>query len=70
MIDELSKITTPTLILCGADDFITPYEQGSTILHAEIPNSKLIMFLKSGHCIFAEEQEKFLNIVRGFVSKF
>ena len=68
--DKLSNITTPTLILCGADDFITPYEQGSAILHAEIPNSKLIMFEKSGHCIFAEEQEKFLNVVKGFVSKF
>tara|TARA_Y100000817_G_C16841228_1_gene538096 strand:- start:309 stop:1139 length:831 start_codon:yes stop_codon:yes gene_type:complete len=68
--DKLSNITTPTLILCGADDFITPYEQGSAILHAEIPNSKLIMFEKSGHCIFAEEQEKFLNDVKGFVSKF
>ena len=45
--DKLSNITTPTLILCGADDFITPYEQGSAILHAEIPNSKLIMFEKS-----------------------
>ncbi|MBR62197.1 MAG: hypothetical protein CL904_06055 [Dehalococcoidia bacterium] len=70
VIDRLSEITTPTLILCGADDFITPYEQGSAILHAEISNSKLIMFEKSGHCIFAEEQEKFLKVVNSFVSQF
>ena len=70
VIDELSKITIPTLILCGSDDWITPYEQGSAILHAEIPNSKLIMFEKSGHCIFAEEQDKFLNVVQGFMSNF
>jgi proline iminopeptidase len=70
VIDKLSKITIPTLILCGSDDWITPYEQGSAILHAEIPNSKLIMFEKSGHCIFAEEQDQFLNVIQGFMSKF
>lgn len=69
VIDKLSEITIPTLVLCGSDDWITPYEQGSAILHAKIPNSKLIMFEKSGHCIFAEEQEKFLNTVKDFMSK-
>ena len=70
VISKLSKITVPTLILCGSDDWITPYEPGSAILHSEIPNSKLIMFEKSGHCIFAEEQDKFLNVVQGFMSNF
>jgi len=69
VIDKLSEITIPTLVLCGSDDWITPYEQGSAILHAKIPNSKLIMFEKSGHCIFAEEQDKFLNTVKDFMSK-
>ncbi len=66
VVDRLGEIDVPTLVLCGADDFITPYEPCSSRLHWGIPGSKLVMFERSGHILFAEEQQKFLEVVRRF----
>ena len=66
VVDRLGEIDVPTLVLCGADDFITPYEQCSARIHWGIPGSKLVMFERSGHMVFAEEQQKFLDVVRRF----
>ena len=66
VVDRLGEIDVPTLVLCGADDFITPYEQCSARIHWGIRGSKLVMFERSGHMVFAEEQEKFLDVVSRF----
>jgi proline iminopeptidase len=66
VVDRLNEIAVPTLVLCGLDDFVTPYEQGSARLHSGIRGSKLVIFEHSAHMIFAEEQEKFLNLVSEF----
>ena len=66
VVDRLGEVAVPTLVLCGTDDFVTPYEQGSARIHWGIPGSKLVMFERSAHMIFAEEQQKFLATVRDF----
>ena len=66
VVDRLGEIAVPTLVLCGSDDFVTPYEQGSARIHWGIPGSKLVLFERSAHMIFAEEQQKFLALVREF----
>ena len=66
VVDRLGEIAVPTLVLCGADDFITPYEQCSSRIHWGVPGSKLVMFERSGHMVFAEEQQKFLDVVGRF----
>ena len=68
VVDRLGEINVPTLVLCGNSDFVTPYEQGSARLHWGIDGSKLVMFEKSAHMIFAEEQEKFLRVLRSFAA--
>ena len=68
MLDRLGEIDVPTLVLCGTDDFVTPYEQGSARIHWGIPGSKLVIFEHSAHMIFAEEQQKFLSLVREFAA--
>jgi proline iminopeptidase len=56
---HLDQITAPTLILSGADDWITPPAQGGQRLHEGIPNSTFVVFEKSGHFPFAEEGKLF-----------
>ena len=66
VLDRLGEIEVPTLVLCGTDDFVTPYEQGSARIHWGVRGSKLVIFERSAHMIFAEEQDKFLALVREF----
>jgi len=65
---RLKEITIPTLVLGGADDWITPAEQSKRI-HAELPNAELTIFEESGHFPFIEETDKFVTTVRNWIVK-
>src|SRR5215813_331445 len=60
-------ITQPTLLLWGENDREIPLADGER-LHAEIPGSRLIVFLKCGHLPHEEYPEAFTNVVNDFVS--
>lgn len=64
----LPSITVPTLICVGRHDWITPLSASETI-HRLIPNSRLVIFEKSGHSPQAEEPDRFQAVVRGFLSE-
>ncbi|MDF2722008.1 MAG: alpha/beta hydrolase fold protein [Paenibacillus sp.] len=66
IVDKLKTIQAPTLVLCGRHDWITPLEASEEIAR-EIPNSRLVIFEKSGHSPQKEEREKFLGEVRRFL---
>lgn len=55
-LSRLKEIKEPTLLLSGADDWFTPVEQ-SRSMHAELPNSELVIFEDSGHFLYIEETE-------------
>ncbi len=59
-------ITQPTLLLWGENDREIPLADGER-LHAEIPGSRLIVFLKCGHLPHEEYPEAFTNVVNDFV---
>jgi pimeloyl-ACP methyl ester carboxylesterase len=59
-------ITQPTLLLWGENDREIPLADGER-LHAEIPGSRLIVFLKCGHLPHEEYPEAFTNVVIDFV---
>ncbi len=59
-------ITQPTLLLWGENDREIPLADGER-LHAEIPRSRLIVFLKCGHLPHEEYPEAFTNVVNDFV---
>lgn len=67
-LDRLHEIETPTLIISGADDWITPPAQGGERIHAALPNSELVIFEESGHWPFVEEPEKFIAVVRAWLN--
>jgi len=58
-------ISQPTLLLWGENDLDIPLADGKR-LHAEIPGSRLIVFLNCGHIPHEEYPEAFTNVVTDF----
>lgn len=65
--DEAAAIKAPTLILWGRHDELLPVGDGK-LLDRVIPNSKLIVFEKSGHIPQAEQPEEFNQALHDFLS--
>ncbi|MEV4536012.1 alpha/beta hydrolase [Asanoa sp. NPDC049518] len=64
--DQLHRITCPTLVTVGRDDWITPVAS-SEVIASLIPNARLVVFEKSGHSPQVEEAELWRQTVRGFL---
>jgi pimeloyl-ACP methyl ester carboxylesterase len=58
-------IRQPALLLWGENDLEIPLADGER-LHAEIPGSRLIVFLNCGHIPHEEYPEAFTNVVNEF----
>ena len=65
---DLPKITCPTLVTVGRDDWITPVACSEKIAGL-IPGSRLEIFEESGHSPQVEEAAKFQRIVREFLAE-
>jgi proline iminopeptidase len=61
---KLGSISAPTLVLSGGDDWITPTSHGAERIVPEIPGAQFVEFEKSGHFPFAEETERFMQVMR------
>ncbi len=68
VVSRLREISVPTLIIAGRHDWITPPAQAAERLHAGLPNSRLVIFEQSGHFPFIEEPEKFVTVVREWLT--
>lgn len=64
---ELRNIAAPTLILAGRHDWICPPEFSEEI-HRLIPGSDLRIFEESSHSIRADEPQKMLDAICGFLA--
>ena len=65
---ELPKLRMPTLVITGRFDMnIAPVI--SYKMHQAIPNSKFVVFEKSGHLPFYEEQNGFVRLVESFLTQ-
>jgi len=51
---DMSRISTPTLILCGATDRMTPVKF-SQYLHEQIAGSQLVVVPNAGHMVMLEQ---------------
>ncbi|HEY1367358.1 MAG TPA: alpha/beta fold hydrolase [Gaiellaceae bacterium] len=63
---RLGDVDVPTLVICGANDWITPLTTSKEIASL-IPGSLLEVFEHSGHMPMIEENEKFVAVVRDFL---
>lgn len=65
VLDKLSKITAPTLIIGGQKDWICPPEFSEAIAK-NLTNSQLLIFENCGHLIRADRPEDLLNSIDSF----
>jgi proline iminopeptidase len=63
---ELPRITAPTLVLAGRHDWICPPEFSEEIARL-VPGAELRIFEESSHSIRSDEQQAFIDAVKGFV---
>jgi len=66
--DRLAEITQPVLVTTGRHDRTCTVEASEAIA-AGIPNAELAIFEESGHMTFVEEPERYVEVVRGFLSR-
>ena len=65
-LDDLSKITAPTLLIHGRDDRVAPFE-GTLWACAHIPNSRAHLINRCGHWAQLEHSDEFNRLVTDFV---
>jgi pimeloyl-ACP methyl ester carboxylesterase len=66
--DEIGSITTPTLVICGADDKPTPVRKAERIA-AAIPRARLEIVSDSGHSSTIEQPEVITALIQKFVAE-
>lgn len=63
----LGEISTPSLVLAGAHDWMSPRTYATDRLHQTLQHSSLNIFENSGHYPFIEETTAFCHTVRQFI---
>jgi pimeloyl-ACP methyl ester carboxylesterase len=64
---ELSRITMPTLVIAGDDDFITG-PVCARDLATGVPDAELVLLADCGHFVFVEQPERFAAAVGGLLA--
>ncbi|MHC5010787.1 MAG: alpha/beta fold hydrolase [Planctomycetota bacterium] len=65
---DLGRIASPTLVLCGRHDAITPLAHAEAMAQA-LPDGRLLVLENAGHLAFAEVPEPFVAAVRAFLEE-
>jgi pimeloyl-ACP methyl ester carboxylesterase len=67
VIDKLSEISVPAMILVGEEDRLTPVKY-SQFLNEKIADSRLEVIPKAGHMVMVEQPEQFNRLLGDFLS--
>ncbi len=62
----LATITVPTLVICGAEDTLTPVKE-SEAMHAAIADAQLAVIPGAGHASCVEHPAAFTALLSGFI---
>jgi proline-specific peptidase len=65
--DRLGEIDVPTLVTSGRHDECTPMQ--AEIVHRGIPGSEWVVFENSSHMQFAEEPDRYLEVLDDFLTR-
>jgi len=66
--DRLGDIPQPVLILAGRYDRVCSVE-AAEFMAANVPNAELVVFEKSAHMTFVEENERYVSTVHAFLDR-
>lgn len=65
---EIGRITTPALVVVGAEDVMTPVKYAE-YLRANLPNATMEIIQNAGHMVMIEQPDKFNAVVARFLSE-
>lgn len=68
IMEKVSGIEAPTLIICGEEDVMTPLKY-SRFLADRIPESRLVTVPRAGHMVFLECPEQVNREITSFISE-
>jgi proline iminopeptidase len=68
VMDRLTEIQTPTLVLAGRDDFLFPPEH-QAILADRLPNAELALIEQAGHNAPMERPKEVMAIMKRFINR-
>lgn len=68
IIDQVNEINQPTIVICGADDQLTPLRY-SQFLADNIPNAQLEVIPAAGHMVMLEKPQEMAGILGAFMEK-
>ena len=66
-LDQLFRITQPTLLICGLHDMISPV--CSRLMHERLPDSRIKVFQNSSHTAFWEDPDGYFGLLRSFLDE-
>ncbi len=69
LLPTLGRITAPTLVLVGDDDFICPVESQAKRIRAAIPGAELVIIAEAGHFSFLEQGERFFAETEAWLTR-
>ncbi|MEC9490068.1 MAG: alpha/beta hydrolase [Halanaerobiales bacterium] len=64
--DQISNISSPTLLIAADRDILTPVKEMEK-MKLEIPDSKMLIIKNAGHAAFYEKMDEFNTAVLGFI---
>lgn len=66
VMEQIQEISTPTLVICGTDDLMTPPKYAE-YLHQQIKGSELVIIPGAGHMVMLEKPEEVSRAIEGFL---
>jgi pimeloyl-ACP methyl ester carboxylesterase len=67
VMDRLAKIRVPTLVMCGADDRMTPLRYSEHLV-SSIKRAELIIVPDAGHMVMIEKPKDVASAITSFIS--
>lgn len=67
-LDAYSSLELPVLLIWGAEDTITPVQQGENLVEV-LPNSKLVIIPETGHIPYIENSREFNRVLLEFLER-
>ena len=67
VVDRLSEINCPVLIMSSDQDHVTPVEE-QVLLREHIKGAMHVLLPKTGHAAFYERPDLFVSVMMGFIN--
>lgn len=68
VMNRLSEISVPTIVICGREDKLTPVKY-SEYLQQNIPNAQLQIIERAGHMVMVEQPEAVTRVLKEFCAR-